>query len=148
MPVTAAGLQFQSRLREAGLTTVRILLVEDNAANLRVTKALLETLGCEVHTATNGVEGVAAYREGIFDLVLMDCQMPEMDGYQATGAIRKFEEQLGRFTPIVALTAHAMDGSRQECLAAGMDDQLSKPLTMAALTSKLMQWLSAARSVP
>jgi signal transduction histidine kinase/ActR/RegA family two-component response regulator len=143
--VTAAGQEFQEILREAGRTTVRILLVEDNPANLRVTQALLETLGCEVRTATNGTQAVAAYRGGVYDLVLMDCQMPEMDGYQATAAIRQIESILGRATPIVALTAHAMDGSREECLAAGMNDQLSKPLTLAALTSKLLEWLSVDR---
>ena len=145
--VTAAGREFQEMLREAGRSSVRILLVEDNPANLRVTQALLETLGCEVCTAVNGVRAVAAYREGVYDLVLMDCQMPEMDGYQATAAIRQVEAMLGRSTPIVALTAHAMDGSRAECLAAGMNDQLSKPLTLAALTSKLLEWLSANRPV-
>jgi CheY-like chemotaxis protein len=143
--VTAAGREFQEMLRESGRAAVRILLVEDNPANLRVTQALLETLGCEVRTAVNGVLAIAAYRDGEYDLVLMDCQMPEMDGYQATRAIRHFESMLGRFTPIVALTAHAMDGSREECLAAGMNDQLSKPLTLAALTSKLLEWLSADR---
>ncbi len=143
--VTAAGQEFQEMLRHAGRTSVRILLVEDNPANLRVTKALLETLGCEVRTATNGVQAVAAYRDGIYDLVLMDCQMPEMDGYQATAAIRHVETLLGRFTPIVALTAHALDGSREECMAAGMNDQLPKPLTLAALTGKLLEWLAAAR---
>ena len=110
-----------------------------------MTQALLETLGCEVRTAVNGVQAVAAYRDGVFDLVLMDCQMPEMDGYQATSAIRQVESMLGRATPIVALTAHALDGSREECLAAGMNDQLSKPLTLAALTGKLLEWLAAAR---
>jgi signal transduction histidine kinase/CheY-like chemotaxis protein len=141
--VTAAGQEFQEMLRRAGRTSVRILLVEDNPANLRVTQALLETLGCEVRTAINGMQAVAAYREGLFDLVLMDCQMPEMDGYQATGAIRQIESMLGRSTPIVALTAHAMDGNRAECLAAGMNDQLSKPLTLAVLTGKLLEWLAA-----
>jgi CheY-like chemotaxis protein len=143
--ITAAGREFQEKLRQVDRTSVRILLVEDNPANLRVTQALLETLGCEVRTAINGVQAVAAYREGQYDLVLMDCQMPEMDGYQATGMIRQIETILGRSTPIVALTAHAMDGSREECLAAGMNDQLSKPLTLAALTNKLLEWLSAAR---
>jgi signal transduction histidine kinase/ActR/RegA family two-component response regulator len=143
--VTAAGREFQEVLRDAGRASVRILLVEDNPANLRVTQALLETLGCEVRTAINGIHAVAAYRDGEYDLVLMDCQMPEMDGYQATRAIRHVEALLGRFTPIVALTAHAMDGSREECLVAGMNDQLSKPLTLAALTSKLLEWLSANR---
>lgn len=144
--VTASGRQFQDMLRAAGRTSVRILLVEDNPANLRVTRALLETLGCEVRTAVNGALAVAAYREGVYDLVLMDCQMPEMDGYQATGAIRQIEALMGRSTPIVALTANAMDGSREECLAAGMNDQLSKPLTLAALTGKLMEWLTPART--
>jgi signal transduction histidine kinase/FixJ family two-component response regulator len=142
---TAAGREFQAMLREAGRSSVRILLVEDNPANLRVTQALLETLGCEVRAAINGSQAVMAYREGAYDLVLMDCQMPEMDGYQATGMIRQIEAVLGRSTPIVALTAHAMDGSREECLAAGMNDQLSKPLTLAALTSKLLEWLGADR---
>jgi signal transduction histidine kinase/ActR/RegA family two-component response regulator len=145
--VTVAGREFQAMLREAGRAFVRILLVEDNPANLRVTQALLETLGCEVRTAINGIEAVAAYREAVYDLVLMDCQMPEMDGYQATGAIRQVEALSGHFTPILALTAHAMDGSRAECLAAGMNDQLSKPLTLAALTSKLLEWLTANRPV-
>jgi len=143
---TAAGREFQDMLRTAGRTSVHILLVEDNPANLRVTQALLETLGCEVRTAVNGNQAVASYREGTYDIVLMDCQMPEMDGYQATGIIRQLETILGRSTPIVALTAHAMDGSRQECLAAGMNDQLSKPLTLAALTRKLLEWLPAQRS--
>jgi signal transduction histidine kinase/ActR/RegA family two-component response regulator len=142
---TAAGQEFQATLRRVGRSSVRILLVEDNPANLRVTQALLETIGCEVRTAVNGMLAVAAYREGAYDLVLMDCQMPEMDGYQATRMIRQIEEILGRSTPVVALTAHAMDGSREECLAAGMNDQLSKPLTLAALTSKLLEWLSASR---
>jgi signal transduction histidine kinase/CheY-like chemotaxis protein len=143
--VSAAGRQFQDMLRDAGRSSIRVLLVEDNPANLRVTQALLETLGCEVQTAINGVEAVAAYREASVDLVLMDCQMPEMDGYQATRVIRQIETFDGRSTPIVALTAHAMDNSRDQCLAAGMNDQLSKPLTLAALTSKLLEWLSWAR---
>ena len=143
--LTAAGRDFQELLRASGRASVRILLVEDNPANLRVTQALLETLGCDVRTAVNGMHAVASYRDGEYDLVLMDCQMPEMVGYQATRAIRHFESMLGRFTPIVALTAHAMDGSRDECLAAGMNDQLSKPLTLAALTSKLLEWLAADR---
>ena len=81
-----------------------------------------------MRTAVNGIHAVAAYRDGEYDLVLMDCQMPEMDGYQATRAIRHVEAILGRFTPIVALTAHAMDGSREECLAAGHE----RPVIQAA----------------
>ncbi|MBS0640264.1 MAG: ATP-binding protein [Acetobacteraceae bacterium] len=138
---TPAGRAFQSALRQLGRNAVSILVVEDNAANMRVTHALLETLGCRVTDAANGLEAVAACRAGRFDLVLMDCQMPEMDGYEATRAIRQLETFQGKHTPIIALTAHAMPGSREASLAAGMDDQLTKPLTLSALTEKLLQWL-------
>ena len=113
---------------------------------MRVTQALLETLGCLVTPARNGLEAVGAYRENTFDLVLMDCQMPEMDGYEATRAIRQIEGFADRRTPIVALTAHAMEGSREASLASGMDDQITKPLTMAALTGKLLEWLAPAEA--
>ena len=146
--VSAVAREFQAALQAAGRDEVRVLLVEDNAANMRVTKALLEILGCTVTPACNGLAAVEAYRKDAFDLVLMDCQMPEMDGYEATRTIRQFETVQGRRTPIVALTAHAMPGSRESSLAAGMDDQLTKPLTMAALTTKLLEWLTGARSVP
>lgn len=119
------------------------MLVEDNAANMRVTRALLETLGCEVIPADNGLEAVERYRSETFDLVLMDCQMPEMDGYEATRAIRQIEAVQGRTTPIIALTAHAMAGSREACLDAGMNDQFTKPLTMAVLMRLLLKWLPA-----
>jgi signal transduction histidine kinase/ActR/RegA family two-component response regulator len=144
--VSAVAREFQAALRAAGRAAVRILLVEDNAANMRVTKALLEILGCTVTPADNGLVAVEEYRNGTFDLVLMDCQMPEMDGYEATRTIRQLETAQGRRTTIVALTAHAMAGSREASLAAGMDDQLTKPLTMAALTAKLVEWLVDTRS--
>jgi len=133
--------EFKEALGQTGLATIRILLVEDNPANLRVTQALLEAIGCQVVTARNGLEAVSAYRDGEFDLVLMDCQMPEMDGYEATRAIRQLEAVQGRRTPIVALTAHALDGSRDMSLGAGMNDHLTKPLTMSVLTAKLVEWL-------
>jgi signal transduction histidine kinase/ActR/RegA family two-component response regulator len=139
--VSPASRDFRAALERAGRDTATILLVEDNPANMRVTQALLEALGCHVTTARNGLEGVSAYRDYTFDLVLMDCQMPEMDGYEATRAIRQIEGFERRYTPIVALTAHAMAGSREASLASGMDDQVTKPLTMATLTSKLLEWL-------
>jgi CheY-like chemotaxis protein len=120
-------------------------MVEDNPANMRVTQALLETLGVEVIAARNGLEAVAAYRTGTFDLILMDCQMPEMDGYEATRGIRQIEAFQARATPIIALTAHAMEGSREASLSAGMDDQLTKPLTLAVLTAKLLEWVEATK---
>jgi signal transduction histidine kinase len=140
-PVSPAQREFKEALGRTGLTTIRILLAEDNPANLRVTQALLEAIGCHVSTARNGLEALAAYRDGEFDLVLMDCQMPEMDGYEAARAIRQLETFQGRTTPIVALTAHALDGSRDMSLAAGMDDHLTKPLTLSVLTSKLVEWI-------
>jgi signal transduction histidine kinase len=139
--VSPASRDFRSALERAGRSSVSILLVEDNAANMRVTQALLETLGCRVTPARNGLEAVGTYRENSFDLVLMDCQMPEMDGYEATRAIRQIEGFRGRRTTIIALTAHAMEGSREASLESGMDDQITKPLTMAALTGKLLEWL-------
>jgi signal transduction histidine kinase/ActR/RegA family two-component response regulator len=142
VPLVPLGIrEFQDALHQVGRDAVRVLLVEDNEANLRVTQALLEALGCEVVPSRNGIEAVTRYREGQFDLVLMDCQMPEMDGYAATGAIRRIEADEGRCTPIVALTAHAMEGSREASLASGMNDQLTKPLTMAALMAMLVRWL-------
>ncbi|MGE0223096.1 MAG: ATP-binding protein [Acetobacteraceae bacterium] len=144
--VSAASQDFQQALSRVGRSAVHILLVEDNAANMRVTQALLETLGCAVTPARNGLEAVAAYRADRFDLVLMDCQMPEMDGYEATRTIRQLEAFQGYTTPIVALTAHAMAGSREASLASGMNDQLTKPLTLAALTEKLLEWLTPAEA--
>ena len=132
---------FMAALRRTGRSSAHILLVEDNLANLRVTQALLEAIGCNVVAAHNGLEAVDAYRQDSFDLILMDCQMPEMDGYEAAKAIRQLEKFSQHSTPIVALTAHALDGSREASLAAGMNDHLTKPLTMAALTMKLVQWL-------
>ncbi len=142
-----ASKDFQAALRKAGRDDVSILLVDDNPANMRVTQALLETLGCTVTTARNGLEAVDAYREKEFDLILMDCQMPEMDGYEATRAIRQIEGFQHRRTPIVALTAHAMEGSREASIASGMDDQITKPLTMAILVGKLLEWLVRTETV-
>ncbi|HEY4171828.1 MAG TPA: ATP-binding protein, partial [Rhodopila sp.] len=111
--VSPASLEFRAALERAGRQAVSILLVEDNAANMRVTQALLETLGCQVTPARNGLEAVGLYRGNTFDIVLMDCQMPEMDGYEATRTIRQIEAFQGHRTPIIALTAHAMEGSRE-----------------------------------
>ena len=138
-PVELARQEFQESLRRAGRSTIHILLVEDNRANLRITKALLEAIGCNVSTARNGLEAISAFWDARCDLILMDCQMPEMDGYEAAHKIRELET--GRRTPIVALTADALDGSRELSLAAGMDDHLTKPLTLSVLTAKLIAWL-------
>jgi len=127
------------------LRTARVLVAEDNSVNQRVVGRMLEKLGCVAHFATDGREALAALEAGGFDLVLMDCQMPQLDGYGASREIRKREAGLSR-VPIVALTANAMQGDRERCLAAGMDDFLSKPLTLEALAAALAQWLPAARA--
>ena len=113
--------------------SLRILLAEDNAVNRQLVTALLTKRGHTTVSVVNGCEAVAAIAGGGFDLVLMDVQMPEMDGLQATAAIRKAEEVTGAHVPIVALTAHAMKGDREACLAAGTDEYLSKPVNATEL---------------
>jgi signal transduction histidine kinase/DNA-binding response OmpR family regulator/HPt (histidine-containing phosphotransfer) domain-containing protein len=125
----------------------RVLLVEDNAINQRVAGAMLKRLGLTVLLATHGGEAVAMVREQAFDLVLMDCQMPVMDGFEATRQIRAWEAGGGRGArtlPVVALTANAMVGDREACAAAGMSDYLAKPIDGARLAAMLARHLAAA----
>jgi two-component system, sensor histidine kinase and response regulator len=122
----------------------RLLVVEDNVVNQRVLEAMLAKRGFGVDTAGNGREALSMLAAGEYDLVFMDCQMPEMDGYQATGAIRAAEGEGGAHLPVVAMTAHALKGDRERCLAAGMDDYLSKPLRPNELDAVLERWLGAA----
>lgn len=120
----------------------RVLLVEDNPVNLLVAQRLIHLLGLECDTATNGQEALDALESGDFAAVLMDCQMPVMDGYTATRTLREREaERLLRRMPVIAMTANAMAGDRQKCLAAGMDDYLAKPVTKPQLRSVLRHWL-------
>jgi PAS domain S-box-containing protein len=114
-------------LREAR-RQLRILLAEDNAINREVAVRLLTKRGHSVSVAENGKQAVAAVESETFDVVLMDVQMPEMDGFEATAAIRKIEQSKGNHTPIIAMTAHAMKGDRERCLEAGMDAYISKPI--------------------
>jgi two-component system sensor histidine kinase/response regulator len=111
----------------------RILLAEDNIVNQRVALAILEKAGHIVRLACTGVQAIALMQEQTFDLVLMDIQMPEMDGLEATAAIRKMELRTGTYTPIIAMTAHAMTGDRERLIGAGMDDYISKPIAPVAL---------------
>ena len=110
-----------------------VLLAEDNEVNQELAIAILERRGCDVVLARNGVEAVAIWERERFDIVLMDVQMPEMDGLRATRAIRDLEKVRGGHTPIVAVTAHAMEGDRERCLASGMDGYVSKPLRVGEL---------------
>jgi len=134
----------KTRARGEGSRDALVLLVEDNPVNREVALSMLENLGCRVEMAADGLEAVEAASGTRFDLILMDCQMPRMDGYQATELIRQNERIPCREavrTPIVALTAHAMQGDRQQCLLAGMDDYLTKPFTQGQLSELLERWL-------
>jgi two-component system, sensor histidine kinase and response regulator len=115
---------------------IRVLLAEDNLVNQKVGVKLLEKIGCTVEVAGNGKEAVRAWESGHFDVIFMDCQMPEMDGYEATRQIRS-RESVSHRTPIVALTAHAMKGADEECRAAGMNDYITKPIDSELLKACL-----------
>ncbi len=132
LPVADGSLQFAAN----------VLVAEDNATNQIVARGMLEQAGLKVDLVDNGREAVTAFTNNSYDLVFMDCQMPLMDGYEATGRIRQLEEESGSpRVPVIALTAHAMKGDREHCLAVGMDDYLSKPFTEKQLYSILEKWL-------
>ena len=123
----------------------RVLVVEDNAVNRRVAYYLLEKQGHQVTEVENGKEALSALEKNIFDLILMDVQMPVMDGLEATAEIRKREKSTGSHTPIVAMTAHAMKGDRERCLEAGMDDYVTKPLNPKELSLKIEETMGRLR---
>ncbi|TSK07177.1 MAG: response regulator [Geobacter sp.] len=125
----------------AATFAAHVLLAEDNPVNCEVAHAMITALGCQVDVVQNGVQAIAALSCKEYDLVFMDCQMPELDGYEATHAIRFKERGTGRHTTIVALTAHAMAGSREFCLGVGMDDYLSKPFSLEQLREVMSRWL-------
>jgi CheY-like chemotaxis protein/HPt (histidine-containing phosphotransfer) domain-containing protein len=122
---------------------LHILLAEDNEINQRLAVATLEKWGHTVVVANNGKEALDALEEQVFDLVLMDVQMPEMDGFEATVAIREGEEVTGRHIPIIAMTAHVMEGDRERCLEAGMDGYTSKPIKAEVLFQAIEDILPA-----
>jgi hypothetical protein len=124
-----------------------VLVAEDNALNQLVIEALLERAGCSCQVVANGQEAVEAVRTGRYDLLLMDCMMPVLDGFGATEAIRAAEAEGGRGRlPIVALTASAMPDERERCAACGMDDFLAKPIDTELLTQALARWGAPAPS--
>lgn len=118
-----------------------ILLAEDNSVNQMVSLQLLKQLGYTVDSVENGIEAVNAFRSTNYDLILMDCQMPEMDGYLASEMIRKLHSRNSKTVPIIALTAHALKGEKEKCLAAGMNDYLSKPININHFKNMLDKWL-------
>ena len=116
-----------------------VLVAEDNAINRKVAARMLEKLGYAAQMAENGEQAVEAFDAGAFDAILMDCQMPKMDGFEAARAIRQREGESR--VPIIAMTAEAISGSRDACLAAGMDDYLSKPVRLEHLAAVLKRWI-------
>lgn len=126
----------------ANVSHPRVLLVEDNAINQEITRAMLEFFGCQVDVAETAADALAAFDRVAYEIILMDCQMPDMDGCEATLEMRR-REGTGRRTPIIAVTAHSMEDDRARCLAAGMDDYLSKPFSQEDLERMVMRWLPA-----
>lgn len=118
-----------------------VLLVEDYPANILVATSILDILGATYDVARNGVEAIEKVKQKTFDLVLMDIQMPEMDGFAATRAIRDYEAGKGVRTAIMGVTAHALRDDRDKCLTAGMDDYISKPFSFEGLAEKIRRWM-------
>jgi CheY-like chemotaxis protein len=132
--------------RPAAASATPVLLAEDDAINQLVARQLLERAGCEVEVASGGLQAVELNKINDYSVIFMDCQMPDMDGYEATRAIR-LQEGSTRHTPIVAITAHTMKGDRERCLACGMDDYLSKPLRLHDLDRVLQEHVPTAERV-
>jgi CheY-like chemotaxis protein len=129
--------QIARQTSECESRKLRVLLAEDNTVNQKLVAGLLEKRGHRLTVTANGREALAALDRETFDLVLMDVQMPEMDGFEATAAIRLCERATGAHLHIIAMTAHAMQGDRERCLAAGMDAYISKPIKSRDLTDRL-----------
>lgn len=125
------------------LPGTKILLAEDYFINQELTRDILELMECEVDIAEDGEEALQMYEKNKYDLILMDVQMPKLDGYDTTREIRKREESTGQHIPIVALTANALAGDDEKCLNSGMDDYLSKPLDTDKLAEILKKFLSS-----
>ena len=121
--------------------TLQVLLVEDSLMNQKLAEAVFQKAGHCVTIANNGREALEVWRSGTFDLILMDIQMPEMDGFEATEAIRQQEQKMGGRIPIIAMTAHALKGDRERCLEAGMDEYISKPIHAKRLLETIVSVL-------
>jgi signal transduction histidine kinase/CheY-like chemotaxis protein/HPt (histidine-containing phosphotransfer) domain-containing protein len=131
-----------SDAEQPGKGRAPVLIVEDNPVNLEVAVAILESMGCVVETAVNGRHALDRHASGEYGLIFMDCQMPEIDGFEATAEIRRREARCGGHTPIVALTAGVVEDGRRKCLAVGMDDYLAKPFTLEQMRAMLTTWLA------
>lgn len=140
MQTHSSGNVLTEHVATAGLP--RILMAEDNSINQRVGKLILQRAGFPIDVVGDGNEAVAAHRENPYDLILMDCQMPTMDGFEASRHIRKLD---GPQPVIIAVTANALVGERERCLSAGMDDYLSKPFQAEQLVAIVKKWADSRR---
>ncbi len=145
VPAAMSKAEAKSVLPNGGL---RVLLVEDNLINQRLILAVLEKQGHRISTVANGAAAVRAVQQEAFDVVLMDVQMPEMNGLEATRAIRAWEQQQGGHVPIVAMSAHAIKGAREDCLQAGMDEYLSKPVQMPEVLRMIAEVTTSGKEKP
>jgi CheY-like chemotaxis protein len=139
-PVDTPLVTRHSLMEVQAQSRVKVLVVEDNVVNQKLFVRMLEQRGCRVDVAANGCEAVEATARIPYDCIFMDCQMPDMDGFAATAAIRQREAATGQRLPIIAVTANAMAGDRERCLQAGMDDYMSKPLKVQEIEAMLKQW--------
>ena len=142
LPVALKVRQPRGLQGEVGSIGAKVLLADDNPINRRICSMLLERLGCEVHQARNGRKAVEKATGEPYDMILMDCYMPEMDGLAATQELRKRGGKLQE-VPIVAFTASGTDQDRQACIEAGMDDMLTKPVQLSQLSAMMRRWLVA-----
>lgn len=136
---TAAHRIDKIALKELG-GDYRALLVEDNLINQMVAQTLLEDANYQVDVVDNGIKAIEAFSKNSYTLILMDIQMPDMDGFEATRKIRELEKEKDHHTPIIAMTAYAMKEDRERCLTAGMDDYISKPLDENEFAEILLKW--------
>jgi CheY-like chemotaxis protein len=134
-PKSPRGDQIETLVRP----NVKVLLVEDNKVNQKVAEAILRKAGCLVDIAGNGQDAIQQIRKGSYDVVLMDCQMPIMDGFEATAQIRAMHSEISQI-PIIAITAHAMKDDRQKCIDGGMNDYISKPVSRKDLVALINQY--------
>lgn len=137
----SAAAQIKQQRAKPNDGRLHVLVADDHPINQQVAQLLLEDLGCTVDVVGNGADAVNAARSKEYDLIILDCQMPEMDGYEACQLIREHQQAVGTRVPIVAMTAFATEGSREECIAAGMDDYVSKPIEEVALKRVLRVWV-------
>ncbi len=147
VPEARPGATGQQSTGPSPFPQLRILVADDNRINQRVAALLLERLGCSVEIAVDGVQAVEMWSNRPYDMVFMDCQMPEQDGFEATAAIRRAERGLGTHIPIIAMTANAMTGDREQCLRAGMDSYVPKPVSAEQFGSVLHEFAHGIPSV-